>query len=112
MTQPELPFDGVAFSTELSEEARDEGMAMAAFHRLPLLEKVRHWLREFAKSRPDRIATADDARALLIKHGYQPSNLGNAAGSLFLGDEWELIGYTKSAVISRHANRIGQWRLK
>ena len=40
-----------------------------------------------------------------------PSDLANAAGSVFKGGEWTLVGYRMSDRVSRHRNRVGIWRL-
>jgi len=105
--QQELNFDRVTFSREVGERAKTQGMDAAARTRQNLLAEVRAHLRILARTRP---VSADDAQEYLISQGLQP--MGNAAGSLFSGHEWECVGRVKSKRVSRHANEIRLWRLK
>jgi hypothetical protein len=103
----------VSFDKDRALKARDAGMDLAAQKHAALLEKVRVALVALAQSRQDRCVTADDAQRWLIANGHSPSELGNAAGSLFRGGDWEFTGrWTKSCRVSRHANQIRVWRLK
>jgi hypothetical protein len=103
-----------AFDPALAEKWKREKMAAAASSPAhhELLTLLRPALRAIALSRDCRTVTADDAQAWLITNGYEPSELGNAAGSIFRGGEWKLVGYRKSARVSRHSNRVGIWQLK
>jgi hypothetical protein len=102
------------FDPALAERYKREAMAAAASSpaHQQLLDLLRPVLVKIALSRSDRCVTADDAQAWLAEHGYSPGALGNAAGSLFRSSDWELVGYRKSARVSRHSNRVGVWRLK
>jgi hypothetical protein len=55
--------------------------------------------------------TADDVQRVLIEQGISPHALGNAAGSLFRGGDWEWTGRrVKSARVHAHANELKVWR--
>jgi hypothetical protein len=101
------------FDPVLAEKWKREKMAAAASSpaHQELLSLLRPALRAIAAGRSDRCVTADDAQAWLGEHGYEPGALGNAAGSIFRGGEWKLVGYRMSARVSRHRNRVGIWRL-
>jgi hypothetical protein len=106
-------FDDVTFSRPLGERAKREGMETAASSRSDLLDLVRAALVDIAMRRESREATADDGQAWLIANGYKPSDLGNAAGSMFPPGWWVPTGRRmQSKRVSRHANEIRVWRLK
>jgi hypothetical protein len=102
------------FDAKLAERFKREAMAAAAASpaHQELLRLLRPALVRLALCRDSRTVTADDAQAWLADHGYAPGALGNAAGSLFKGGEFELVGYRKSVRVSRHCNRVGVWRLR
>lgn len=43
---------------------------------------------------------------------YGPWDLGNAAGSVFAGPEWECVGYKTATRPLAHARILRVWRLK
>lgn len=112
--QTAFKFEAVHFDPPLSQSAKVEGMEAASQgERGLLLAKVQDALKRIAAARPNRTATADDGQAWLVSQGYQPGDLGNAAGSMFSRKEWEFTGqWTKSARLSSHKNDIRIWRLK
>lgn len=113
MTQTVLQFDRVTFNAQLSREARDEGLGAAAWSRRELLVQVRAALVSIALARPGKTATADDGQKWLVSRGYQPGDLGNAAGAMFLSAEWEFTGqWVPSDRVSRRANMLRVWRLR
>jgi hypothetical protein len=101
-----------AFDPKLAAKWKREGMQRAAGSHPELLAQVKLALIQIARGRESRCVTADDAQAWLIAHGYSPASLGNAAGSLFRGDDFVLVSYRPSERASRHGNRGGVWRLK
>lgn len=122
MTEQLLPFDAV-YSPELAQELKERGMAQAILkndgERVKMLELARHIARSYARTH-GRV-TADDVREVMcgrqttpsdIGLGYHWRELGNAAGSIFRGNEWECIGWEKSGFDTRHGNRIGVYRWK
>jgi hypothetical protein len=112
---PALQRSKTDFDPALAEKWKREKMAAAAASpaHQELLNLLRPALRAIALARsPDRCVTADDAQKWLVDRGYEAGALGNAAGSLFKGGEWKLIGYRMSDRVSRHRNRVGIWQLK
>jgi hypothetical protein len=101
------------FDPVLAERFKREAMSAAASSpaHQELLNLLRPALIGIALSRSERTATADDASRWLAEHGYEPGALGNAAGSLFRGGNWKLVGYLPSERTSRHRNRVGVWQL-
>ena len=85
-----------------------EGMANAARRRKEALAAARQACIDAAMGRDDRTATADDAYEYVERTGIEP--LGNAAGSLFVGKDWEFTGdWQASRIPSRHAHRNRVW---
>lgn len=105
-TQAALGFDPAA-----GEKAKEKGMRVSAEARKELLTKVRIGLTQLWEA-DNKGVTADDAQAWLIHHGYPASALGNAAGSLFKGSEWECVGRKNSTRVSNHRREIRVWRLR
>lgn len=92
------------FDLPKGEALKQRGMEVAASTRIEDLELARQELRIIAQGRPDRCVTADDAARF---------NLGNSAGSLFRGGEWEFTGrWEKSKRPARHANNLRVWRMR
>lgn len=109
-TQQQLDFDRVTFSAPVAEKAKVQGMQSAALSKKEVLELAREACRIAARRRQDRTATADDAQEFLIGSKLE---LGNAAGSLFLGKEWEFTGeWRPSRRVSNHNHKNRVWRLK
>jgi hypothetical protein len=101
------------FNFEAGERAKKEGMELATDGRQEILALARRAVKEIALKRTSRQATADDAQAWLILHGYKPSDLGMAAGSIFTTGEWVPTGkLTYSKRVSSHLRPIQVWRLK
>ena len=95
------------FNLPEGEELRDEGMGLAAGNRAETLQIARKIARYIG--RRQRLVSADDVQRIMIAHGL--GHLGNAAGSLFRGDEWEFTGqWTKSERVSNHARQNRIWR--
>ena len=113
MTQNSLDFDRVTFSAKVSQEAKSEGMELAAKARRELLELVQLALVRIANQRESRECSADDGQRWLVEHGYSPSDLGCAAGSMFPAKLWEFTGKRMpSQRVSRRSNEIKVWRLR
>jgi hypothetical protein len=101
--------DTTTFDLFEGERLKAEGMYLASFSRAEMLKIARDLAREVAN---EQGITADDVRALLLMRGF-PDKLGNAAGSLFRGREWEFRGqWRKSTVKTNHARMIRVWHLK
>ena len=98
---------GPLFDLAAGEADKDAGRARAAAKcRDSLLAFARDAVRRAALSRPDRLATSDDAYSLMAEMGK------DAAGSIFSGDEWEAAGWKRSQRRSNHARQIREWRLR
>jgi hypothetical protein len=102
---------GNLFDAQASQEAKEHGMEVAAMNRAELLEEVRELARSIATGRPEGTCDMDLLVDRMLRRGLKPEALGNAAGSVFMGREWEFTGRRKrSARVSRHANEIKVWR--
>ena len=100
------------FDLKLGSALRDEGSERAATVRADLLALGRKFCRDAALRRPDRTATADDASRGFLTHNLPADSLGNGAGALFRGKDWEFTGQWKaSARVSNHGHQNRVWRL-
>jgi len=96
------------FNLPLGEQLKEVGIQQAVEPRDDLLGRARQIGRAVAIERGT--VTADDVQRRLIAEGSPP--LGNAAGALFRGHEWEFTGqWKKSARVSNHARQNRVWRL-
>jgi hypothetical protein len=106
-----LNFDAVTFARQIGEQQRVSGMALAARSRAEVLRLARGIA--LTIERHAGTVTADEVQAGLIAAGFNPSDLGNAAGSLFRGKEWEFTGqWRASSRVSNHGHKNRVWRLK
>jgi hypothetical protein len=99
------------FDAAESERRKQEGMALAANNpeRSDLLELARDRARCIVRERGE--VTMDDVVQRLVQDGYDVSGLGNAAGSVFRGKEWEFAGkFVKSARVANHSRLLRVWR--
>lgn len=111
MTSPVNTMQNSLFDAIESQRHADVGMNIAAENNAVLLTRAREIAKEIANKQGE--VTADDVQMKLIEEGHHPHALGNAAGSLFRGREWEWTGkMVKSARIHAHANKLNVWRLK
>lgn len=102
------------FNLNEAIRGRDEGIARVKAKNADFVESARGLARMIARSRPDRIITADDVRAELSKHPEiaKPTHY-NAYGAIFCrNDDFEFVGYTKSEQKQGHGNLVRKWRLK
>lgn len=108
-----IPASLPLFDVAAGEKAKERGRRRAELCRQPLLTILREALRNKALARRDRLATADDAYAALAEMGKPAESLGNSAGSLFRGNEWEGTAlWVKSKRRSNHARMVRVWRLR
>jgi hypothetical protein len=97
------------FDYAQSIQKRDKGMATACQKRMDVLKKVR----EIALSMACwKNITADDVRKEYEYRGGNWSDLGNAAGSIFKGKQWQCVGFENSTVTTSHARALRVWALK
>jgi hypothetical protein len=101
------------FDFAQGERGRRLGLKVSAEKRAEVLAIARRIAVQVARGRADRTATADDVQRELLKMGWCSEDLGNAAGSIFLGWQWEQTGeWAKSERVSNHRHANRKWRLK
>jgi len=98
------------FDLAEAQRLKEEGMESAAANKHDLLKYARHVAKQIAMLSASRIVTADDVSRAFAKEGITDS-LGNAAGSIFKGKDWEFTGQRiKSARKTNHSREIKVWR--
>ena len=98
------------FDYAQSKQRRDEGMKTASDGRKDILTGARTIARFLAMLNGQ--VTADDVRREWEYRGRNWSNLGNAAGSIFKGKQWQCVGFENSTVTTSHARALRVWALK
>ena len=99
------------FDADRAEQHKVSGMAAAANKRETALALAKTLAVEIAIEKGT--CTADDVQAALIAKGYDSSDLGAAAGSLFKGKRWEWTGeWVPSQRVSNHKRMLRVWRLR
>lgn len=88
---------------------RDEGMQRAADKRPEILRYAKSVAKQIAQHDPDRLCDIDQVQSELFKVGM---DLGMAAGSVFKGGDWIMVGTRKTKRKTSHARDIKVWRLK
>lgn len=100
-----------AFDSVEAEQLKREGMDEAARKRADILLLAKPYARRFAEW--SGTCCADDVLRYIMGLGYSPADLGNAAGSIFRGPEWEFTGtWIPSNRTSNHRRYLRVWRLK
>ena len=97
----------VKFNAIESDKAKDRGMKRAA-------AKYRHmhYAKQLALFYAEGHGTCNiDVLSRMLEFSRCPP-LGNAAGSVFKGPEWECCGWVKSKRVSSHSRMIRVWKLK
>jgi hypothetical protein len=90
-------------------QERDKGMNKAADKRMAALTNARTLARHLASLNGN--ITADDVRKEYEYRGGNWSDLGNAAGSIFKGKQWQCVGFENSTVTTSHARALRVWKL-
>ena len=93
-----------------STKNRDQGMESATQGRAEILTRVKTLAQHIA--RINGKVTADDVRREFEYRGGNWSELGNAAGSIFKGKNWNCVGFENSSVATSHARALRVWVLK
>lgn len=99
----------ITLGAKQAEAAKEAGIAQAAASRTVLLERAREVARNLATHAENSETNSDEVSTELELQGIDSTELGNAAGAIFRGKGWKLVGYKKSVRVSRHANKIGIW---
>jgi len=99
------------FDYAQSIQERDKGMATAASGREKALSRARQIA--FQLVNLNGKVTADDVRREYTYRGYDWSELGNAAGSIFKSKmlKWQCVGFENSTVTTSHARALRIWKL-
>lgn len=100
------------FDYEAGQAERDAGFDRASnpFYRRELLEWARLAARRVAEASGS--VCYDDVYQVLEEMGKQPELLGNAAGLVFRGAEWEPVGWKQSERKTNHARAMRMWKLR
>lgn len=98
-------FDAIA-----TEEAKEQGMSQAAENKASLLKYARRLAEEEAAKKGE--ISMDDVALALHEKGISVFALGNTAGSVFKGKQWECTGTRKSIRVHSHGNLLRTWKLK
>lgn len=112
MPQATLDFDGSSFNPGAAESLRDAGKSLTAESRDKMLSLARSIARSIALEDAMRECTIDAVQQRLIAMGYQPAQLGPAAGCIFLSDEWDHAGFVQSTRASNRRRWIQVHRLR
>ncbi len=64
------------------------------------------WLAEMIGHQQETVTITDVTRYI------SPKALGNSAGGVFRGEQWEFLGYERSSRLERQSGTIGRWRLR
>ena len=100
------------FDFHSGQALKKTGMEMAAEKRSDVLDVARHIALRLARRNKDQECTADEVQRVMVQSGYTPSDLGNAAGSIFKEKKWKWTGRcVPSTRTSRRGNPIRVWRL-
>ena len=87
-----------------------QGLSRASLSRKELLCAAKMFAHAIAQKRGS--CTIDDVQAELEAQGFTSADLGNAAGGVFRGKDWECVGSRQSKRVSAHARRILVWMLR
>ena len=96
------------FDVPEGRRLRDIGMLTAAQNRALDLGKARSIARGIAEAN-NGFCDINQVQKQMVAQGV---NLGNAAGSVFKGKEWERVGFGQAERDTSHARVISKWRLK
>lgn len=109
MTTEFVPKEQAAmeFLALTGDERKKRGKKRAAENHEKTLYAARLSARYLARN--GDIITIED---IYRKTGIDPKYLGNAAGSVFTGDDWEWCGFRKAERPAAHSRMIRTWRLK
>jgi len=97
----------VALDNVAAIQAKQHGQALVESHNEDFVEVMREEARRVCYAHGT--VTSDDLREYAGRAGLAP-NSPNAWGCLFLGKEWESVGFERSRLVSNHARTIRRWR--
>lgn len=99
------------FDRDLAQELCLRGIDTAVSSRISLVHLAKTLARFRAMNSHTGTTNIDEIQDMLIKLGHPPDSLGNAAGAIFRGKQWERCGWKISERVSNHARLISTWRL-
>jgi hypothetical protein len=100
VTQPE-------FDLTVGRSERDAGITVAANNNAEALAIAREEARKIALE-----CGRCDINTVQRVMQMRGLHLGNAAGSVFKGKEWERVGIGQATRVSSHARMISVWKLR
>ena len=90
---------------------KEEGLVTASLTRKDLLDVAKIIAARLAWK--NGTVTYDDVFKEMRAQGYHPECMGNAAGSVFRGDQFVFTGeWRKSTRVTNHARVIRVWKMK
>lgn len=92
-----------------AEQAKIYGISLVEFNGEGFVKSMREIARNLLKE--NDYITIDDLRVIADKYDITPHHQ-NAWGSIFRSKEFEACGMQKSEIVSNHARRILQWRMR
>lgn len=99
------------FDRSASFAAAEAGIAQASENKASLLRHAKRLAVEIAERQG--VVTADDVAFALKAQQISINALGNAAGGLFKGGQFEWTGrFVKSTRVASHGNLLREWSLK
>jgi hypothetical protein len=94
-----------------SQQLKLRGMGLATSKHAAALHDLQVLARFVARNRHPDAVTIEHVRSV-AEMAQKPWTIGNAAGSVFDGDEWECVGFTTAKRPEAHGRVIRQWRLR
>lgn len=89
---------------------KEAGMNIAAENNATILVEAKNVARDLGRRNRKRAISADNVMEVMVSRGYGQKCLGNAAGSLFSGRDWQWSGdRIKSKRPHAHANELKTW---
>lgn len=85
------------------------GLALVEGSNQEFVEHIRAYAREFAREYDT--VTVDNLRRYALGRGIEPDHK-NAWGAIFMGREWECVGYEPSTIPTNRGRVIRRWRLR
>ena len=98
------------FNFDYVEAEKSKGLCRASHSRKEVLTFARTMAEVIA--RRNGTVTIDDVQRELEANNLSSEDLGNAAGAIWKGKKWEMVGWKKSGRVSSHCRRVMIWRLK
>lgn len=96
------------FDAAESRRQAEVGIGLASENNPGILAVAKKIAKEIAIERGE--VTADDVQERLMRLGYRSDALGNAAGAVFRGREWQAIRTISSSRINAHSRLIRVWK--